>query len=133
MPTESESHAAIEAMYSSWIAAFERADIDAILSLLTPDYTLWSPGAPPLVGRDRVRPLLRAALAAHVVVPTFELEERFISGDLAVDVGWDVQAVQPKDGSPARVQRQRVMLVLQRDSVGAWRFARGMSQPGPAA
>lgn len=127
------SDAAIEAMYASWIAAFRRADVDAILSLLTPDYTLWSPSALPVTGRETIRPLITAALAAHVVTPSFELEERMISGDMAVDIGWDVQSVQPKDGSPQRVQRQRVMLVLQCDSEGAWRFARGMSQPGPAA
>jgi len=38
-----------------------------------------------------------------------------------------------KDGTPYRVGRQRVMLVLRRDAAGRWRFARGFSQPGPDA
>ena len=133
MPTVNDSELAIEALYSSWISAFKRADVDAILALLTPDYTLWSPSAAPMAGRDTLRPALVAALAAYNIAPSFELDERLISGDIAVDIGWDVQAVQPKDGSPVRLQRQRVMLVLRCDHEGAWRFARGMTQPGPEA
>ncbi|MEP7344442.1 MAG: nuclear transport factor 2 family protein, partial [Gemmatimonadaceae bacterium] len=102
MQPPNDSHVAIEAMYSSWISAFERADVDAILELLTPDYTLWAPGAPPMAGRDALRPILEAALAVYNVAPSFELEERMISGNLAVDIGWDVQAVRPKHGGPER-------------------------------
>jgi len=132
MPPARDSQLAIEALYASWVVAFERADVDALLGLITSDYTLWAPGAPPLKGRETLRAPLVAALSKYEVSPSFELDERIVSGDMAVDIGWDVQAVRPKDGSPELVQRQRVMLVLERDTAGTWRFARGLSQPGPA-
>ncbi len=131
MTTAADPNTAIETLYSQWISAFQHRDVEAILALVTPDYLLWAPGAPPLVGREVLRPMLAAALAKAAVVPAFELEERIVSGDVAVDRGWDVQRVLPSDGSAERVQRQRVMMVLRRDAAGTWRFARGMSQPGP--
>jgi uncharacterized protein (TIGR02246 family) len=124
-----EADSAIEALYTSWREAFRRQDLDAVLGLLTPDYVLWSAGALPMV-RDELRPRLAAALAAYEIEPAFECEERLVSGDLAVDRGWDVQVVRPRSGGETREQRQRVFLVLRRGSDGVWRFARGMSQPG---
>jgi uncharacterized protein (TIGR02246 family) len=124
---------AIDALHEQWTAAVRAGDVDALLQLLTPDYVLWSPGAPPIVGPDEVRPLFEAAFEAYDIEPDFELEERLISGDLAVERGWDVQTIHPGDGGPPRTRRQRAMLVLRCDADGAWRFARGMSQAGPPA
>jgi ketosteroid isomerase-like protein len=42
-----------------------------------------------------------------------------------------VQIVKPRAGGPGQVRRQRVFLILRRGADGQWRFARGMSQPGP--
>lgn len=122
----------IDRLYESWRDAFAKRDVDAILSLLTDDYTLWVPGAPPM-HRDALGPRLRAVLETYDVVPRFERLDRFISGDVACDIGWDVQEARPRSGNAAPVaQRQRVCLVLRRGPDGVWRFARGMSQPGPA-
>jgi|SRR5215831_18399929 len=120
----------IERLYTSWRDAMARGDVDEILDLLTPDYVLWRPGAPPL-GRDALRPALVAAFGAYDIEPAFEREEQIVAGDLAFERGWDVQTARPKTGGAPRVQRQRVFLILRRGADGAWRFARGMSQPGP--
>lgn len=126
----SEADLAIDALYAAWGEAFRRQDLEAILDLLTPDYVLWAPGAPPM-GREELRPRLAAALATYDLDPEFEREERLVAGDLAFERGWDVQRVRPRAGGEAQSQRQRVFLVLQRGEDGKWRFARGMSQPGP--
>jgi uncharacterized protein (TIGR02246 family) len=123
---------AIDALYDDWRLAFRRKDVDAILDLLTPDYVLWAPGAAPL-DAEALRPRLAAVFQAYEIDISFEREHRLVSGDLAVEHGWDVQVVRPLDGSPGRTQRQRVCVALQRGSDGRWRFARGMSQPGPDA
>lgn len=102
-----------------------------MLELLTPDYLLWAAGAPPLT-REALAPRLEAAFTAFDLTPSFEREEQIVSGDLAFERGWDVQQIRPKAGGEARTQRQQVFLLLQRGSDGKWRFARGISQPGPA-
>jgi ketosteroid isomerase-like protein len=122
----------IDALYAAWSEAFQRQDVDAILELMTPDYVLWAPGAAEL-NADGLRPRLKAAFAAYTITSTFECLERLISGDLAVDRGWDIQQLQPRAGGEVLVNRQRVMLVLRRSSNGEWRFARGISQAGPVA
>ena len=92
---------------------------------------LWAAGAPPLIGRESLRGMLERTFAVADIMPGFELEERIVSGDLAVDRGWDRQELRPKDGSPPRSGSQRVILVLRARWRGTWRFARGFSQPGP--
>jgi ketosteroid isomerase-like protein len=127
-----ESDPQIDALYRAWGDAFSRQDIDAILALLTSDYVLWAAGAPPL-SADAMRPMLAAAFAAYEIVSTFECEERLVSGDLVFDRGWDVQKLHPRSGGEVQSHRQRVFLLLRRCSDGVWRFARGMSQPGPVS
>jgi ketosteroid isomerase-like protein len=127
-----ESSRRIEDLYRAWGEAFRRQDIDSVIGLLTPDYVLFAPGAPPL-NADGLRPRLAAAFAAYEINPAFECEERLVSGELAFDRGWDTQTLRPRSGSETQFHRQRVFLLLRRCSDGAWRFARGMSQPGPAA
>lgn len=125
-------HAAdIDRLHAVWGAAIRAGDVERALALLTDDYELWAAGAPAVVGRDAVRRLFGAALAAYDIEPAFESEERMVSGDLAVERGCDVQTIRPRDGGEARTMRQRVFLVLRRDRDGVWRYARGMSQPEP--
>lgn len=122
----------IDQLYEAWSEAFERKSLPAILDLLTADYVLWPAGAPAM-SRDSLSPRLAAILSAYDVTPFFEREERLVSGDLAFERGWDIQRICPCNGGEVKTQRQRVFLVLQRGTDGRWRFARGMSQPGPAA
>jgi uncharacterized protein (TIGR02246 family) len=127
-----EPNSGIDALYAAWSETFRRRDVDAILGLLTPDYFLWALGTPPM-GREALRPRLAAVFASYDVVPEFESVDRIVSGDLAFECGWDIQQVSPRAGGETHSQRQRVFLVLRRGEDGTWRFARGMSQPGPAA
>jgi uncharacterized protein (TIGR02246 family) len=121
---------AIGALYREWADAFRHADVDRVLNLITPDYVLWASGMAPMT-RDVLRGMLEAAFAAYQVEPAFEREEQVVRGDIAFERGWDVQTVRPRIGGDVQVRRQRVFLLLQRGPDGAWRFARGMSQPGP--
>jgi ketosteroid isomerase-like protein len=125
------SESAIDDLYASWSEAFRRADVDAIVELLTADYVLWAPGAAEL-DAEALRPRLKAAFAAYEITSVFECVERLIAGDLAVDRGWDVQRLRSRSNGEERINRQRVMLVLRRSPDGKWRFGRGMSQPGPS-
>lgn len=123
-------HSGIDDLYSAWARAYRERDLDAILALLTEDYVLWAPGLPPMT-RDSLRPRLTAVMDTYDITPSFECEERIVSGTLAFERGWDVQHAQPRAGGEPKIQRSRVFLVLQQGHDGKWRFARGMSQPGP--
>lgn len=122
----------IDALYAAWRDAFRRRDVGAVLALLTDDYVLWIAGRPPLT-RAMLAPQLDTVFIVYLVDSTFEREECLVAGDLAIDRGWDVQTLRPRDGGPVQVERQRVFLVLRRVSDGSWRFARAMAQPGPPA
>jgi ketosteroid isomerase-like protein len=132
MNRDSVADSGIDELYAKWAEALRRCDLDAIMGLLTRDYVLWPSGALPQT-RDMLRPRLAAALAAYDLTASFECEERIVSGGFAFERGWDVQAIRPLAGGEVQHQRQRVFLILQRGDDGQWRFARGMSQPGPAA
>jgi len=132
MSVRSRSDSGIDQLYEAWGEAFQCKNVDAILGLLTPDYVLWPTGAPP-ISRDSLGPRLAATLSAYDVTPSFEREERLVAGDFAFERGWDIQQIRPCTGGEVTTHRQRVFLVLQRGDDGRWRFARGMSQPGPAA
>jgi ketosteroid isomerase-like protein len=84
----------IDELYAAWSAAFRRADINAVVELMTPDYLLWASGALEL-DAEALRPRLKAAFAAYEIASTFECIERLVAGDLAVDRGWDVQRLRP--------------------------------------
>ena len=132
MKISSESNSEIDQLYEAWSEAFQRKNVHAILDLLTQDYLLWPTGAP-AIDRDSLVPRLDAALSAYDITPSFEREERLVAGDFAFERGWDIQQVRPHGGGEVTTHRQRVFLVLRRGEDGRWRFARGMSQPGPAA
>ena len=132
MKASSGSDSEIDKLYEAWSDAFRRQNVQALLDLLTSDYVLWPAGAPPMT-RDSVEPTLLAALSAYEITPSFKREERLVTRDLAFERGWDVQQVRPRAGGETKTHRQRVFLILRRGSDGKWRFARGMSQPGPAA
>jgi len=122
----------IDELYRTWREAFGRGDVTGVLALLTPDYTLW-PAGMPLIGVDGLVPQLEAAFAAYAIDSTFDRVDCVVSGDVAIDCGWDVQVVRPKGGGQPLTRRQRVWVILRRGHDGRWRFARGIAQPGPAA
>jgi len=132
MSTADETDSEIDQLYEAWNQAFARKNTETILDLLTPDYVLWPAGAPAM-NRDTLAPKLTAAFGACDITSSFEREERLVSGDFAFERGWDIQQVRSRTGSDVKIQRQRVFLVLRRGADGKWRFARGMSQPGPTA
>jgi ketosteroid isomerase-like protein len=124
------SDPSIDRLYAAWRDAITRKDVEAIVGLLAPDYVLWAPNAAPM-DIAQLRPRLRAALAIYDIEPSFEREEQIVSGSIAFERGYDVQVARPLAGGPVQVQRQRVFLLLVKGDDGEWRFARGMSQPGP--
>jgi uncharacterized protein (TIGR02246 family) len=132
MTTSTEQESAIDALFAEWRAAFQRKDVDGVMALLTKDYLLWAAGNEAM-GSEQLKPRLAAALATFDVEPSYEREERVVSGDLAFERGWDVQHITPRNGGAAITQRQRVFMILRREQDGRWRFARGISQPGPGA
>ncbi len=121
----------IDATHARWCNAYRQGDTATILALLTDDYLLWAPGRDALTRAD-LAPRLQGAFDAYAFDPSYERIDLLVDGDLAIDIGWDVQRLTPRHGGNRIEQRQRVCLVLRREHDRAWRYARGMSQPGAA-
>jgi ketosteroid isomerase-like protein len=119
----------VEILHRQWAEALGAGDLDRVLSLLDEEYELWAAGLPPVKGREALRPALQAAFGRFRVEARFECEARIVDGALAVERGWDVQVLHPRDGGEPTTQRQRVTLVSGRGPEGKWRFLWGMSQP----
>jgi ketosteroid isomerase-like protein len=92
-----QSERGIDDLYAAWGEAFRRADVDAVIELMTPDYVLWAPGVPEL-DAESLRARLKAAFAAYEIASTFESAERLVTGDLAIDRGWDIQRLRSRSG-----------------------------------
>lgn len=120
----------IDQLHRDFAAAMARGDLEAVLGMLTADYVLFSPGRPPVQGREALRGMMAAAFEAYHIEAIFESIEQLVSGDLAVEVGIDRQRARPRAGGEVTDRQQRVCLVLRRGDDGRWRYARGMSQAG---
>jgi uncharacterized protein (TIGR02246 family) len=125
--------AQVAALHVAWADAVRQGDVEVMLNLLTADYVLWAPGVVPVRGRDAVRPILTNATTTYEITTVLQSVERIIVGDLAFERGIEVQSVRPRSGGELVERRQRVFLVLRRESDGCWRYARGMSNVGPDA
>ncbi|MBI1984354.1 MAG: DUF4440 domain-containing protein [Acidobacteria bacterium] len=123
----------IDAVHVAWADATRRGDVDGMLALLTADYVLWAPGVAPVEGRESVRRVLAAAVAAYEIETILQTVERVIVGDVAWERGIETQHVRPRGGGESIERRQRLFLVLRREADGCWRYARGMSNVGPDA
>lgn len=97
----------IDQLYTAWGEAFQCKHTEAILDLLTPDYLLWPAGAPAM-NRESLRPRLAATFNVYDITPSFQREERLVSGDFAFERGWDVQEIRPRGGGENNASAARI-------------------------
>ena len=117
----------IDQLFADFTDALRRGDCDALAELVTEDAEFWSPGAPPLLGRDRVRTSMREVCEKYRVNRSWEEVERLIGDDFAVSVGIErTRAVPVAGGDPVEVV-QRGWTMARRGADGRWRFARGIT------
>ena len=131
--TDDDDRTAIDALRDRWVMTVASGDVGALADLVTPDYEVWTHGAPALTGPETVVATMRAALAKYFVSQSYEPLETIVAGDWAIQRGIERIRVGPKDGGPAQEHSQRAMIILRRGEDGRWRYARGMTNGLPPA
>lgn len=121
----------IDETLAAWAAALKDGDLEAVASLVTRDAEFWSHGEPPLVGRRALVEAFEPFVEAYVLDQRWDEEERWVGAEWAFIRGTEVNTLTPRDGGDPTVVRQRAFSLLRRGEDGRWRFARGMTNPGP--
>ncbi len=128
----SDSHPGIEALLAAWRDAIDAADLDALAALVTEAAEFWSPGQPPLRGREAVRASFAPFFARYHMSQEFLREELILAEPWAFMRGLEVNRLTELATGEETVVRQRAFSVLLRGENGTWRFHRGMTnQPPP--
>ena len=123
--------AAIDALRDRWVAVVASGDVRELADLVTPDYEVWTHGAPALAGPQAVVTTMGAVLAKYAVSQSYEPVETIIAGDWAFQRGIERIRVTPKGGGAPQETSQRALLILRRGADGSWRYARGMTNGLP--
>lgn len=119
--------AAIGQLHEAWVATVRRGDAEGLRDLVTADYEVWAAGAPTIRGPDATVAGMAAALATYAVEQVFDSHELIVFGEWAFERGVESVRATPREGGPAVSRSQRAFLILRRDAVGRWRYARGMT------
>ena len=130
-PTDEADRAAIDALRDRWVAVVASGDVRELADLVTPDYEVWTHGAPALTGPQTVVATMGAVLTRYSVSQSYEPIETIIAGDWAFQRGIERIRVVPKGGGAPQETTQRALLILRRGADGGWRYARGMTNGIP--
>lgn len=117
----------VDELMKEWSEALRRSDAAALASLVTEDSEFWSPGQPPMKGREAVRQSFEALFKNYRMEQRFEETERLDFGDSVLLRGAEHNVITPRKGVGETTIHQRVFTLARRDA-DRWRFARGISQ-----
>jgi uncharacterized protein (TIGR02246 family) len=127
----------IAAFNKKFIDAHLRMDHASILSFWADDGVSLLPETAPLVGKKAIAQFMQDIIAQmpgyKVTTQESDFQNIQISGDWAYEWGLEHQIVQPPDGKPTIDGRAKILLILHKDSSGAWKIQQEMwnSMPRP--
>jgi uncharacterized protein (TIGR02246 family) len=127
-----EASAGIDLTLAEWAAAIARGDLALLSSLVTEDAEFWTQGAAPLIGRAAVESAFKPLLETYRFSQRFDEQERCLGPNWSLLRGVEFNTLEPRRGGPAWEVKQRAFSLLRRESDGRWRFARGITNQGPA-
>jgi uncharacterized protein (TIGR02246 family) len=120
MDTEQD---AIRALHARWMDALSAQDLASLLSMMTEDVVLLSPGGAP-IGRDGFRERFSSAHEALEIHCVSELEEVIVDGAVAIARSRDSLTVRPRDGGSMAAFAGHRLTVYRRQADGRWLLAR---------
>lgn len=131
MKTNRSDEQQIRDLVSTWMAATQRGDANALLELITDDVVFLIAGRPPML-REEFEKGMRAQAGGQA--PKFdgksEIREIHVMGDWAfMWTKLEVTAT-PPDGSPPVERAGHTLTVLRKDA-GKWRIARDANLLAP--
>lgn len=121
---------AVRAVAEGIVAADNRSDIERVLAYYTADAVLMPPGSGPVHGRDAIRPRYEALFAGFKPAIEGRIDEACATGAMGFVRGHNGGRMVPlRDGSPRELDDGYLML-LRRESDGAWRISHLIWHPG---
>lgn len=137
-PGEAGPAAGLDALYERFSAAYANLDLDALVGLYAEEALYLPPSGGILEGRGAVREsfsgFFRWAAENDVVVElAFDIVDRTIREDMAVDVGYYSLTTTPpaESGESAGHSVGKFITVAERDDAGAWHFRIDGYSPAP--
>ncbi len=127
-PAEHEIHAA----HTAWIAAVNAGDLARLLTLVTDDLVLISPGQVP-TGREGFATVFSDALQKLRFHCVSELEEAVVVGEVAYTRCRDTLTATPLTGGAELHLAGHRMTVYRRQPDGRWLLARDMHTLAPVS
>lgn len=120
-----EELAAIEATAASYLTAFNRADVAAVIATYANDGVLMAPGRPAAVGKDRLAMIYPGVFEAIGFDMTFEINEVVQTSTDWAFVRSATEGTETNKATgvvtPAAYQE---LFLLRKSAAGAWQIAR---------
>jgi uncharacterized protein (TIGR02246 family) len=116
--------AGIRAADSSFLAAANAGDVDAVVAVYASDAVLLPPNLPPQRGRTAIRSFWGGWLKAYTL--KFEVGSDTVEGrgDLAYNVGHYRYTAVPKDkANPGMADEGKFVEILKKQQDGSWKYA----------
>jgi len=120
----SDDEQAIRELVARWRSATAAGDVEVVLGLMTEDAVFLTAGRPPMRGRQAFEPGLRALLRSHRIESHGEVQEVFVSGDLACCWTELEVAMIPLAGGETIKRAGSALSIMRKQPDGAWRLAR---------
>jgi len=121
----------VETLLASWREAISSGNVERMALLVTPEAEFWSPGQAPIQGREAVKAAFKSFFERYEMNQEFNCHELIVSQGWAFMRGLETNRLTDRTtGEETRV-RQRAFSLMRRDSDGAWRFHRGMTNSPP--
>ena len=129
---EIKDREAIERVATSWIDAYRRGDIEALMSLYTQDATVMLHGQPALRGKRAIRQYFEPTMGKSDVEFLLDPEQFELHGDAAHYVARYWLTATPRDGGEVYRDAGRSMLIYRREN-GVWKIHADIDQATPDA
>ncbi|MTI44215.1 ketosteroid isomerase-like protein [Roseibium hamelinense] len=127
--TISNDLAAARSALKAWLAAFDRRDLNTLMSLYDKDSVYANAASPIMRGPGEIKPWFAGAFESIEGHMRFKEEASFIQGETALLVG--KYFIQNDGAEPAPGSTGRVGLMFRRDSSGAWKILFDMDNTPP--
>jgi len=115
--------------HDAYVTAINSNDLDTLLDMLTDDVVFLAAGAPPMVGKDAVRPWLEGYLKAFKTHWDKPVQEFVVSGEWAFERYSYKSTDTPHGGGDVIKGSGWGLLIYHHDADGKWRVARDAFGP----
>ena len=113
--------AAVRELTSSFDAAVNAQDIDAMMARYTDDAVRMNPNVPTAVGREAIRALFLEEWSVNEAAVMNSVSDVRVSGDLAVSRGTWTATITPRDGGDPTEDRGKWSATLEKQPDGSWK------------